>query len=34
MERLTVQLEAQFAENARLEAAIRENLGWLWGTEP
>ena len=33
MEQLTAQLEAQFAESARLEAAIRENLGWLWGTE-
>jgi len=34
MERLTAQLEAQFAEGAQLEAAIRENLGLLWGTEP
>ena len=34
MGRLMAQLEAQFTEGARLEAAIRENLGWLWGTEP
>jgi len=27
------QLEEQFAEGAQLEAAIRENLGLLWGTE-
>jgi len=33
VERLTAQLEEQFAESARLEATIRENLGWLWGTE-
>ena len=29
VERLTAQLEEQFAESARLEATIRENLGWL-----
>jgi len=33
VERLTAQLEEQFAESARLEATIRKNLGWLWGTE-
>jgi hypothetical protein len=33
MERLMSQLEEQFAEGAQLEAAIRENLGLLWGTE-
>ena len=33
MERLMAQLEEQFAEGAELEAAIRENLGLLWGTE-
>jgi len=33
MERLMAQLEEQFAEGTRLEAAIRENLGLLWGTE-
>ncbi|MBC8253448.1 MAG: SAM-dependent DNA methyltransferase [Ardenticatenia bacterium] len=33
MERLMAQLEEQFAEGAQLEAAIRENLGLLWGTE-
>jgi type I restriction enzyme M protein len=34
MERLMAQLEEQFVEGARLEAAIRENLDQLWGTEP
>ncbi|MEJ5309971.1 MAG: class I SAM-dependent DNA methyltransferase [Anaerolineae bacterium] len=29
MERLTTQLKAQFAESAKLEAQIRENLRWL-----
>jgi type I restriction enzyme M protein len=33
MERLMTQLEEQFAESARLEAAIRQNLGWLWGDD-
>jgi type I restriction enzyme M protein len=33
MERLMAQLEEQFAESARLEAAIRQNLELLWGTE-
>lgn len=33
MERLMAQLEKQFAEGVQLEAAIRENLGLLWGTE-
>jgi hypothetical protein len=41
MERLIAQLEEQFAKRAhpsallrtRLEAAIRDNLGLLWGTE-
>ncbi len=33
MERLMAQLEEQFAESARLETAIRESLGCLWGTD-
>jgi len=33
MERLTAQLEEQFAQGAQLEAAIRENLGLLWGAQ-
>ncbi|HUW95475.1 MAG TPA: class I SAM-dependent DNA methyltransferase [Anaerolineae bacterium] len=33
MERLTAQLEEQFAESTRLEEQIRDNLGWLRGTE-
>jgi type I restriction-modification system DNA methylase subunit len=32
MERLTTELEEQFAESARLEAAIRQNLELLWGS--
>jgi type I restriction enzyme M protein len=31
MERLMAQLEEQFAESTRLEAAIRQNLELLWG---
>jgi type I restriction enzyme M protein len=31
MERLMAQLEEQFAESARLEVAIRQNLELLWG---
>ena len=33
MERLMAQLEEQFVEGVQLDAAIRENLGLLWGTE-
>jgi type I restriction enzyme M protein len=33
MERLMAQLDEQFAASARLEAAIRQNLEMLWGTE-
>ncbi|MBM4043093.1 MAG: SAM-dependent methyltransferase, partial [Planctomycetes bacterium] len=34
MKRLTAELEAQFAESARLEAEIRKNLKGLGGTRP
>jgi hypothetical protein len=32
--RLIAELEEQFAERARLEAAIRDNLKWLAATQP